>query len=146
MVCPFCSKNTEVVNSRPQKRTNGVWRRRHCYGCDRIFTSIERVDLDSSVRVQKRSGSLEPLSEAKLMISLYKALEHHKNAPEVAFELSQTVIATVLKFASEPLIPASAIANEVILVLKNFDAAAAIRYKSFQDPLQTKRDIRKALR
>lgn len=146
MVCPFCNKETEVINSRPQKRTNGVWRRRHCFGCQRIFTSVEKADLESSVRVQKRSGDLEPLSEAKLMISLYRALEHQKTAPDMAFELSQTVIKSVLKFSSGPLIPSSAIAFEVIATLKNFDAAAAIRYQSFQDPLQTKRDVRKALR
>jgi transcriptional repressor NrdR len=146
MLCPFCSKDTEVINSRPQKRTNGVWRRRHCYGCARIFTTVEKADLEASVRVQKRSGDLEPLSEAKLMISLYKALEHHKNAPDMAFELTQTVIKSVMRFTSEPLIPSSAIAFEVVSTLKNFDAAAAIRYQSFQDPLQSKRDIRKALR
>lgn len=146
MVCPFCSKNTEVINSRPQKRTNGVWRRRHCYGCDRIFTTVEKADLEASVRVLKRSGILEPLSEAKLMVSLYKALEHHENAPDVALELSQAVINATLRFATEPIVPSSAIAHQVIIVLKRFDAAAAIRYKSFQDPLQSNRDIRKALR
>ncbi len=146
MICPFCSKDTEVINSRPQKRTNGVWRRRHCYGCERIFTTVEKADLEASVRVLKRSGALEPLSEAKLMISLYRALEHLENAPEVALELSQAVIKSVFKFATEPIIPSSAIAAQVIIVLARFDAAAAIRYKSYQDPLQTKRDIRKALR
>lgn len=146
MVCPFCNKDTKVINSRPQKRTNGVWRRRHCFGCERIFTTVEKADLEASVRVQKRSGGLEPLSEAKLMISLYRALEHHENAPEMALELSQTVIKSVLRFTTEPIVPSSAIAHQVIIVLKRFDAAAAIRYKSFQDPLQSKRDIRKALR
>ena len=146
MTCPFCNKDTEVINSRPQKRTNGVWRRRHCFGCESIFTTVEKTDLEASVRVQKRSGGLEPLSEAKLMISLYRALEHHESAPEMALELSQTVIKSVLRFASEPIVPSSAIAHQVIIVLKRFDAAAAIRYKSFQDPLQSKRDIRKALR
>lgn len=146
MICPFCSKETEVINSRPQKRTNGVWRRRHCYGCNRLFTTVEKADLEASVRVQKRSGVLEPLSEAKLMISLYRALEHHENAPDMALELSQAVINSVLKYATEPIVPSSAIAHHIIIVLKRFDAAAAIRYKSFQDPLQTKRDVRKALR
>ncbi|MEK7471676.1 MAG: ATP cone domain-containing protein [Patescibacteria group bacterium] len=146
MVCPFCSQETEVINSRPQKRTNGVWRRRHCYGCERIFTTVEKADLEASVRVMKRSGNLEPLSEAKLMISLYRALEHHKNAPEMALELSQAVVKSCLRFTTEPIVPSSAIAHQVIIVLKRFDAAAAIRYKSFQDPLQSKRDIRKALR
>jgi len=146
MVCPFCSKGTEVINSRPQKRTNGVWRRRHCYGCERIFTTVEKADLEASVRVLKRSGTLEPLSEAKLMISLYRALEHRENAPKVALELSQAVIKSVLKFATEPIVPTSALAAQVVIVLGRFDAAAAIRYKSYQDPLQTKRDIRKALR
>lgn len=145
MVCPFCNKDTEVINSRPQKRTNGVWRRRHCYGCERIFTTVEKADLEASVRVLKRSGLLEPLSEAKLMISLYRALQHHENAPEVALELSQAVIKSVLRFTTEPLVPSSAIAAQVVIVLKRFDAAAAIRYQSYQDPLQTRRDIRKAL-
>src|SRR5687767_1411222 len=112
MVCPFCTKKTEVINSRAQKRTHGVWRRRHCYGCDRIFTSIEKIDLLSSIRVKKRSGALEPLSEAKLMVSLYKALEHHKNAPEVAQELSQGVINTVVGFVSLPIVPSTAVAHE----------------------------------
>ena len=80
------------------------------------------------------------------MISLYRALEHHKNAPEMALELSQAVVKSCLRFTTEPIVPSSAIAHQVIIVLKRFDAAAAIRYKSFQDPLQSKRDIRKALR
>lgn len=146
MVCPFCTKDTQVINSRPQKRTNGVWRRRHCYGCERIFTTVEKADLEASVRVLKRTGNLEPFSEAKLMISLYRALEHYKNAADMALELSQSVINSALRFATEPVVPSSAIAHQVIIVLKRFDAAAAIRYKSFQDPLQTKRDISRALR
>jgi len=80
------------------------------------------------------------------MISLYRALEHRENAPEVALELSQAVIKSVLKFATEPIVPTSALAAQAVIVLGRFDAAAAIRYKSYQDPLQTKRDIRKALR
>lgn len=146
MVCPFCNKETEVINSRPQKRTNGVWRRRHCFDCQRIFTTVEKADLSASIRVQKRSGDLEPLSEAKLMISLYRALDHQNNAPEVALDLSQTIIKSVLKFTNGPLVPSSAISHEVIIVLKRFDAAAAIRYKSFQSPMTSKRDIRKTLR
>lgn len=145
MVCPFCHSETEVTNSRPQKRTNGVWRRRHCLKCDRIFTSIEKADLSASVRVQKHSGALEPLSEAKLIASLYKTLDHHKNAMEIALELSQTVLLSVMSEAIGAVVLSDTIAKHVNTVLKRFDTAAAIRYQSFRIPLQSKREVRKAI-
>lgn len=146
MVCPFCTQDTEVINSRPQKRTNSVWRRRHCTACGRIFTSIEKADLGKSVRVKKRAGVLQPFSEAKLLVSLYKALEHHKNAAEVASELSNGITASLMRFTNGPVIPSTAIAHQVIVVLKRFDAAAAIRYKSYQNPMPSKRDVQRSLR
>ncbi len=145
MVCPFCLSETEVINSRPQKRTNGVWRRRRCVSCNRIFTSVEKADLSASVRIQKRSGALEPLSEAKLTTSLYKTLDTHKNAMELALELSQTVILAVMRDVSRAIIPSEIIAKHVTIVLKRFDSAAAVRYQSFRTPLTGRRDVRRAI-
>lgn len=146
VLCPFCQSDTDVVNSRSQKRTNGVWRRRHCTGCDRIFTSVEKADLAASVRVKKRSGALEPLSEAKLGISLYLALSHYEKAADMAVLLSQTVVIAVLKDAKTSVISSEEIYQHTVKALKRFDASAAIRYAAFKSPLKGTRDVRRALK
>ena len=69
MVCLQCGSETKVVNSRLQKRSNQVWRRRQCSSCQSIFTTQETADYSSIWLVKHSSGKLVPFSRDKLFLS-----------------------------------------------------------------------------
>jgi len=74
MVCIYCSGDTQVINSRLQKRPNQVWRRRKCLECGATFTTHELAAYEGSWRVKSSSAGLQPFNKNKLFLSLYKSL------------------------------------------------------------------------
>ncbi len=92
MNCVYCGHDTQVTNSRLQKRSNGVWRRRHCATCNSVFTSIEMVDLAQSVRFSTGKGNLVPFQRDKLFLSIYESCRHRPDASTSAAALTQTVL------------------------------------------------------
>ena len=73
MKCPFCQvDNDKVIDSRAGEDGYVIRRRRHCQGCDKRFTTYERVaELD--LRVVKKDGAREPFSPDKIRRGLEKA-------------------------------------------------------------------------
>src|SRR5581483_6617471 len=91
MICPYCGHETRVFNSRHQKRSNQVWRRRRCGFCKAVFTSLEVVDMPSALSV--RSGSsTEPFLPDKLYTEILLALQDRKDAFVAAREVTNTVV------------------------------------------------------
>ncbi len=130
MVCIYCGSATKVVNSRPQKKSNSVWRRRKCLDCSAIVTSVEHIDLASSLRV-KHSEGLEPFQKEKLLISIYESLKHVQAAPEKAKELTSTVCGLlVASEAEDATISCATIASVTAKVLKRFDNVAGLHYEA----------------
>lgn len=68
MQCPFCERDSQVVDSRTAG-DGGVRRRRICNHCKRRFTTYERVG-SPSLKVIKRSGRNEPFDSDKLLRAL----------------------------------------------------------------------------
>lgn len=130
MVCPYCSHDTRVTNSRPQLRTNSIWRRRLCTGCGAIFTSTEHIDLEKSVMVEV-NGRLQPFLRDKLFASIYDSLRHRKSALSDATALTDTVIAKVLGLISDGRIEGTVITQQASAILKRFDQAAAVHYAAY---------------
>jgi transcriptional regulator NrdR family protein len=95
--------------------------------------------------VRKNSGSLEPFYTSKLQISIYKALDHRKNAQNDAYVLMQTICARLLPVIKKEILTKT-IAEQTIMALKHFDPVGAVKYQSTQTPLMNKRDIRRAIR
>lgn len=147
MVCIYCGSNTNVTNSRLQKNCNQTWRRRKCDSCKAIATSIERFQLDNILIVTKRSQRSEPFNEDKLLISILKAVSHLPEPINSARALTSTSIASFTKSKPlNPLISTKTIALHTAKVLKNFDAAASVKYLSFQTPLKSSKDVRRSLK
>lgn len=130
MVCIYCGHETQVINSRPQKRTNQIWRRRKCQRCAAVFTTNERVDTESSLRVQNH-GVLEPFSRDKLLIDIYDSLRHRKTALRDASALTQTVWSQLQGPIDEGLLDREEIIKTTSAVLRRFDKAAASHYLAF---------------
>lgn len=130
MVCLYCGQNTQVTNSRHQKRLNQIWRRRKCISCGAIFTTTEVVDLGGALRVHKTAG-LEPFSRDTLLLSLYESLKHRKSAIQDATALTSTVISTLHPLAEDTVIDRDVITTVSTSVLERFDKVAATHYAAF---------------
>lgn len=131
MVCIYCGGDTQVVNSRHQKRLNQVWRRRHCLSCEATFSTHELTAYNDVWRVKTEKGHLVPFHRNKLFLSLYKACEHRKHAIEDTTALVDTVLALLRTQTDKGLLEPTNIVITVQEVLNNFDKAAAVHYQAF---------------
>lgn len=131
MVCIYCGSPTRVTNSRHQKQTGRVWRRRLCVSCGAVFTSTESVDYPKSFMLELPDKSLTPFTRDKLFLSIYRSSEHRKTAVDDASALSDTVIAKLIRTSTESVIPAHKLAQLVYDTLKNFDHASAVQFAAY---------------
>lgn len=135
MVCIYCGHETRVTNSRWQKRSNQVWRRRKCKTCKAIFTSHESIDLSSSLIVDY-GASQEPLIVDKLFTEVLLALQDQKDLYVTAREITSTVILELLKLPEKPVYLPRTISQVTAKVLKRFNKQAWLRYVSEHKSLQ----------
>lgn len=131
MVCIHCGSETRVSNSRPQKRSNRIWRRRECLGCHAIFTTEEGIDYGGSWVVKPASGAIEPFSRDKLFMSLYKACQHRQTALKDAAGLTETIINKLAAVAQNGTLQTSQVIQITQVALNRFDDAASVSYRAF---------------
>lgn len=131
MVCIYCKSETRVVNSRPQQRTNQVWRRRRCYKCRALFSTNEKLNLEHSIIVKSSSDKYEGFKKEKLLLSVYESLKHRRDVLEEALALTDTITSRLLNKLESPLLSTKIIKIHTHSVLKNFDKAASVHYKAF---------------
>ncbi|HET7060465.1 MAG TPA: hypothetical protein VFH99_04115 [Candidatus Saccharimonadales bacterium] len=133
MVCVQCGGQTRVINSRHQRRANQVWRRRQCRNpqCGAVFTSEETAAYNAAWAVQGPSGKLAPFSRDKLLLSLYKSLEHRSTAVADAGGLADTVIKRLSGAVTDGVIESQAIVHAAQVALNRFDKAASTHYSAF---------------
>lgn len=130
MVCIYCGNETKITNSRAQKRTNGVWRRRTCQSCGSTFTSVEAPDLSGSISV-KSAMQLEAFQRDKLFMSVYDSLRHRKTALSDATMLTDTVLQRLYPKIHTATVQKQQIIEVTLLVLNRFDKVAATHYQAF---------------
>lgn len=131
MVCIYCAGPTRVINSRPQKRLNQIWRRRQCERCRAIYTSIETADYYQALRVQHGKATFTPFVREKLLLSLHTACGHRTDPISDAMALTATVMSTLPTRAKDTIITRGDIIDVVMGILNNFDKAAAISYQAY---------------
>lgn len=127
MVCIYCGSETDVVNSRPQKRSNQIWRRRRCKACGSVFTSHEVLDLSSALVVDY-GASQRPFISDMLFTEVLLALQDRKDCYLAAREITSTVIRNLLKLPDVPSLESKQISAETAKVLKRFNRRAWLRY------------------
>jgi transcriptional repressor NrdR len=127
MICIYCGCDTRVVNSRLQKRSNQVWRRRSCKRCGAVFTTHEAIDLSSTLLVVV-GGVPKPFVADMLFTELLMAMSHRKNSYLDAREATSTVIKKLLELPGKPLYLPSQISLVASEVLKKLDWRAHLRY------------------
>ncbi len=135
MVCIYCGGETYVTNSRKQKRSNQIWRRRQCKACHAVFTSHESIDLTSALMVASR-GSTKPFITDMLFTEVLLALQDRKDFYVAGREVTSTVTSQLLKHSTHPVIQAPTISQVAAKVLKRLDKRAYLRYLAEHPSLQ----------
>lgn len=131
MVCIYCNGKTQVINSRAQKRSNQIWRRRSCLECNAIFTTIEAIDASQALSVLYPDESLRPFSRDMLLLSIYDSMRHRKSPSAEATELVFTIWKLLMPHIKDGTIPRSTIISVTGKVLDRFDKPAGVHYKAF---------------
>ena len=87
MRCPFCGGlDNKVIDSRLSQGDEVIRRRRECEGCDRRFTTYERLELVLPM-VVKKDGRREPFERLKVLAGLRRACEKRPVSTEALDQL-----------------------------------------------------------
>lgn len=145
MKCPFCSHlEDKVVDSREGKDGQVIRRRRECLGCERRFTSYERID-EIALMVVKKDERREPYDRNKVLGGLRRACEKRPVSPQ-ALESIADRIEQRLQETPEREIPTQVIGETVMEALRELDTVAYVRfasvYRQFQDVDQFMRELK----
>jgi transcriptional repressor NrdR len=133
MVCVHCRSDTQVINSRLQKKANQVWRRRKCGTCGAIFSSREVAQYEL-VWLVRSNKALQPFNRDKLLLSIYASCQHRPSALADASALTETVMNKLLFTAANGILEAPAIVQIIQVALNRFDKAASVHYQAFHRP------------
>ncbi len=115
-----------------------IRRRRECLGCQRRYTTYERVE-EVLPLVVKKDGRREPFDRTKILQGLKKACEKRPVGLSVIEEVVDRVEKKMLEMG-EPEIPSRVIGEEVMTQLHGVDQVAYVRfasvYREFKDVTQ----------
>lgn len=136
MKCPFCSRqDNRVIDSRLSRDGDVVRRRRECEGCERRFTTYERVE-EILPLVVKKDGRREAYSRQKVVAGLTKACEKRPISIETIEDIADRIERS-LQGSGEKELKSARIGEEVMHQLYDLDKVAYVRfasvYRSFQD-------------
>jgi len=136
MNCPFCGHlHDKVVDSRESKEGDAIRRRRQCLGCERRFTTYERID-EVPYMVVKKDGRREKFDRQKVLAGLLKACEKRPVGMARLSELVDRVESKVIDSADRE-IPTTEIGEILMEGLRELDKIAYVRfasvYRDFQD-------------
>lgn len=136
MRCPKCHTiDDKVIDSRASRDGAEIRRRRECLGCNKRFTTYEKVEL-TELMVIKRNGSREPFERDKVLRGLKKACEK-RPVGHAELETAADEIAAGLEADETREVPTKLIGLKVMEELHAIDPVAYVRYASvyrqFQD-------------
>lgn len=136
MRCPFCLHlDSKVLDSRQTEEGVSIRRRRECMGCQRRFTTYERLD-EMPFLVIKKDGRREAFSRAKILNGFLRACEKRPVSVEI-IEATVDEIEREVRSGLEKEISSGYIGELVMDRLKKLDDVAYVRfasvYRQFKD-------------
>ncbi|HEY0161321.1 MAG TPA: transcriptional regulator NrdR [Edaphobacter sp.] len=148
MKCPYCGFTQDrVVDSRESKEADSIRRRRECEGCNKRFTTYERID-EIPYMVVKKDGRREKFDRQKILSGLLHACEKR---PVSAGKLEQIVDETEAYVVDSPERERSTseVGELIMARLKEIDTVAYIRfasvYRDFKDVSEFKQELEQLL-
>jgi transcriptional repressor NrdR len=137
MKCPYCgSMNNKVVDSRLSKEGGSIRRRRECNGCNRRFTTYEKVEEIHPV-VIKKDGRREPFQRDKISEGIARACQKRPISVEDIEEFIDHLEQS-FQDSGRKEISTTEIGERVMAKLHEWDDVAYVRfasvYRQFKDP------------
>ena len=136
MKCPFCGhENTRVIDSRPADDNNSIRRRRVCDGCDKRFTTYEKIETIPLIII-KKDNNRETYDRSKIEGGELRAC--HKR-PVSAQQITCLVdeVENEISSREDKEISSQEIGEMLMNKLKELDAVAYVRfasvYREFKD-------------
>jgi transcriptional repressor NrdR len=136
MRCPFCGHlEDRVVDSREAQDGQATRRRRECLGCERRFTTYERVE-ESLPALVKKDGRRESFDRRKVLEGLRRACQKRPVSQERIDQMA-TQVERRLQESGEREVRSSAVGELVMELLRAEDPVAYVRfasvYRDFRD-------------
>jgi transcriptional repressor NrdR len=144
MKCPYCGfAQDRVVDSRESKDADSIRRRRECEGCNKRFTTYERID-EIPYMVVKKDGTRQKFDRQKVLGGLLHASQKR---PVSGAALERIVDETEAYVVDSPDRERSTteIGELIMSRLKAIDTVAYIRfasvYRDFKDVREFKVEL-----
>ena len=140
MRCPFCRvDNDRVVDTRASEEGFSIRRRRECLGCQRRYTTYERID-ELAIKVVKRDGVREPFDREKIRRGMARACWKRP----ISDERIDAVVAAVesdiyANFDNE--VDSRFVGQRVMEQLADVDQVAFVRFASVYRQFKDVRDF-----
>ena len=129
MRCPFCGHlHDKVVDSRESKEGDAIRRRRQCLGCQRRFTSYERID-EIPYMVVKKDGRRERFDRQKVLAGVLKACEK-RPVSMIQLETIADKAETMVQESSEREVSTRKLGEMIMDELRSLDKVAYVRFAS----------------
>ncbi len=148
MKCPYCGfAQDRVVDSRESKDADSIRRRRECEGCNKRFTTYERID-EIPYMVIKKDGRREKFDRQKVLSGLLHACEK-RPVPAARLESMVDQTEAFVVDSSERERSTSEVGELIMSQLKEIDTVAYIRfasvYRDFKDVREFKAELEELL-
>jgi transcriptional repressor NrdR len=136
MRCPFCGHvEDRVVDSRETQDGQATRRRRECLGCQRRFTTYERIE-EVLPAVVKKDGRREAFDRTKILHGLERACQKRPVSAE-QIQAMASAVERRLQECGEKEVASRTIGEALMARLRELDPVAYVRfasvYRSFED-------------
>jgi len=136
MKCPYCSHpEDKVIDSRPTDEGAAIRRRRECLGCQKRYTTYEKVEY-MPLMVIKKDKSRQPYNREKLLNGILRACEKRPVSISEIDSLIDNVEAQIYN-TLEREVTSTEIGEKVMEELRKLDEVAYVRfasvYRQFKD-------------
>ena len=136
MRCPYCGHlEDRVVDSREAQEGQATRRRRECLGCQRRFTTYERIE-EVLPQVVKKDGRREAFDREKIVEGVATACQKRPVSAEQIEALVSGVERQVQELGERE-VRTAAIGEAVMQRLRKLDEVAYVRfasvYRAFRD-------------
>lgn len=127
--CPYCGiLDNKVIDSRLSQGGEVTRRRRQCEGCNRRYTTYERVEQVMPL-VIKRDGRRQPWDRMKLLAGLRRAVVKRPITAETVETLVESLERNLMD-SGEKEVQAHVIGEMVLEALRDLDPVAYVRFAS----------------
>jgi transcriptional repressor NrdR len=148
MKCPYCGfAQDRVVDSRESKEADSIRRRRECEGCQKRFTTYERID-EIPYMVVKKDGRREKFDRQKVLSGLIQSCQK-RSVSAAQFESIVDEVESFVIESPERERSTAAVGELIMSRLKEIDTVAYIRfasvYRDFKDVREFKAELEQLL-